>query len=107
MHITTEYNQMIGQVLWDMTAGADNYTVEGVTDEGLMVSCITDDNFCAVYDMKCGEMYRVTVTANNDVCQGLSTSTEAVTITTGEKQHWWSFFFFILSPVERSKKTKL
>ncbi|XP_036969323.1 fibronectin isoform X2 [Acanthopagrus latus] len=80
--ITTEYSQMIGQVLWDIAAGADNYTVEGVTEEGLMVSCITGDNFCALYNMKCGEMYRVTVTANNDVCQDLSTSTEAVTITT-------------------------
>ncbi|XP_044055462.1 uncharacterized protein LOC122877670 [Siniperca chuatsi] len=81
-HITTQYSLTIGQVLWDMTAGADYYTVEGVTEEGLMVSCNTSDTYCAMYNMDCGQMYSINVMANNHVCQGVSTSTEAVTIRT-------------------------
>ncbi|XP_034066039.1 uncharacterized protein LOC117542456 [Gymnodraco acuticeps] len=67
--ITTEYSLSIGQVLWDMTAGADYYTVEGVTDQGQMVSCVTNDTYCAMYNFDCGQMYNINVTANNQVCQ--------------------------------------
>lgn len=68
-----------------MTPGADYYTVEGVTEQGLMVSCTTNDTYCALYNMDCGQMYSINVTAHNHVCQGVSTSTETVAITTGEK----------------------
>lgn len=85
MHITTEYSMTIGQVLWDTAAGADSYTVQGVTEQGLIVSCTTPGTNCALYNMNCGQTYIINVTANNDVCQGVSTSTESVTITTGEK----------------------
>lgn len=61
------------------------YTVEGVTEQGLVVSCTTNDTYCALYNMKCGQMYNISVTANNHVCQGVSTSIEMVAITTGEK----------------------
>nr|XP_046247875.1 uncharacterized protein LOC124060678 [Scatophagus argus] len=80
--ITTLYSLTIGQVLWDMTAGADYYTAEGVTEQGLMVSCTTNDTYCAMYNMECGQMYSINVTANNHVCQGVSTSMETVTIMT-------------------------
>ncbi|XP_035863315.1 uncharacterized protein LOC116038126 [Sander lucioperca] len=82
MHITTEYSMTIGQVLWDTAAGADSYTVQGVTEQGLIVSCTTPGTNCALYNMNCGQTYIINVTANNDVCQGVSTSTESVTITT-------------------------
>ncbi|XP_034531079.1 uncharacterized protein LOC117806306 [Notolabrus celidotus] len=80
--ISTQYSLTIGHVLWDVAAGADYYTVEGVTAQGLTVSCITNDTNCALYDMKCGQMYSINVTASNDVCKDLSTSTEDVVITT-------------------------
>lgn len=85
--ITTEYSLSIGQVMWDMTAGADYYTVEGVTDQGQMVSCVTNDTYCAMYNFDCGQMYNINVTANNQVCQGTSISTEPASITTGKKTH--------------------
>ncbi|XP_034002008.1 fibronectin type III domain-containing protein 7-like [Trematomus bernacchii] len=65
-----------------MTAGADYYTVEGVTDQGQMVSCVTSDTYCALYGFDCGQMYNINVTANNQVCQGPSISTEPASITT-------------------------
>ncbi|XP_074491158.1 uncharacterized protein fndc7b [Sebastes fasciatus] len=81
-HVVIQYSITIGQVLWDMTAGAEYYKVEGVTDQGLMVSCVTNDTYCPIYDMVCGQMYNISVTADNHVCKGVSTSTESVMITT-------------------------
>lgn len=75
-----------------MTLGADDYTAQGVTEQGLTVSCATNDTYCAMYNMECGQMYSINITANNHVCQGLSTSTETVSITTGGKN--------VLSPFE-------
>lgn len=86
-HISTQYSVTIGQVLWDITPGAEYYTVEGVAQRGLTASCTTNDTYCAMYNMVCGQMYSINVTANNHVCQGVSTSTDTVTITTGEKTH--------------------
>ncbi|CAJ1061142.1 uncharacterized protein LOC117806306 [Xyrichtys novacula] len=80
--INTLYSTTVGQVLWDAAAGADDYTVKGVTDRGLMVSCMANDTYCALYDMTCGQTYNISVTANNHVCSGLSTSTEDVVIMT-------------------------
>ncbi|CAB1419900.1 unnamed protein product [Pleuronectes platessa] len=81
-HISTQYSLTIGQVLWDKSPGADNYTVAGVTLEGLMVSCSTIDTNCAFNNLNCGQLYNVSVTANNHVCQGVATSTEEVEIAT-------------------------
>ncbi|KAK9519631.1 hypothetical protein VZT92_022346 [Zoarces viviparus] len=78
----TLYSLTIGQVLWDVTAGADYYTVEAVTEQGLTVSCNTTDTYCVLYNMSCGQTYTVNVTANNPACQGVSTSTESAAITT-------------------------
>lgn len=84
-HITTQYSLSIGQVQWDMTAGAERYTVEGVTEQGVTVSCTTNDTYCALYNMACGQVYTINVTASNHVCQDVSTSTQSVAIMTGEK----------------------
>lgn len=100
-HITSQYSLNIGQVLWDRSLGAEYYTVEGVTQQGLMVSCTTNDTYCAMYNMVCGQMYTINVTAHNHVCQGVSTSTESVTITTGEKTDTWKILFFNLSAFKR------
>ncbi|XP_074523504.1 uncharacterized protein fndc7b [Halichoeres trimaculatus] len=80
--ISTEYSRSIGHVLWDMAPGAKYYSVEALTDQGLTVSCVTNDTYCALYDLSCGQVYSINVTANNHVCKDLSTSTEDVVITT-------------------------
>uniref|UniRef100_A0A3B4UUE8 Fibronectin type-III domain-containing protein n=1 Tax=Seriola dumerili TaxID=41447 RepID=A0A3B4UUE8_SERDU len=81
-HINTQYSLTIGQVLWDMAAGADFYTVEGETEQGRRVSCMTNDTYCALYNLECGQLYNISVTANNHVCQGISESTETAMIAT-------------------------
>lgn len=84
--ITPLYSLSIGQVQWDKAAGAANYTVKGETEHGLTVSCATSDNFCALYNMVCGQVYNITVAAHSHVCQDVSISTEEAAIKTGEKQ---------------------
>uniref|UniRef100_A0A3Q2UY66 Uncharacterized LOC102300190 n=1 Tax=Haplochromis burtoni TaxID=8153 RepID=A0A3Q2UY66_HAPBU len=82
IQITTQYSVTIGQVQWDITKGANYYTVTGQTDQGLTTSCVTNDTYCALYNMNCGQMYSIVVTANNFVCQNVSASTEQVLIVT-------------------------
>lgn len=69
-----------------MTAGAERYTVEGVTEQGVIVSCATNDTYCALYNMVCGQVYSINVTASNHVCQDVSVSTASVAIVTGEEE---------------------
>lgn len=69
-----------------MTAGAERYTVEAVTEQGVTVSCTTNDTYCALYNMACGQVYNINVTASNHVCQDVSTSTQSVSIMTGEEE---------------------
>lgn len=69
-----------------MTAGAEHYTVEGVTEQGIIVSCATNDTYCALYNMVCGQVYSINVTASNHVCQDVSVSTQSVAIVTGEEE---------------------
>lgn len=80
--------------MWDLSPGAEYYTVEGGTQQGLMVSCTTYDTYCAMYNMVCGQMYIISVTAHNHVCQGVSTSNESVILITGEKTVKWKTCFF-------------
>lgn len=93
-HVTTLYSFTIGQVQWDMTLGADYYTVRGETDQGLIASCVTNDTYCALYNMVCSQTYNITVTAYNRVCEGHSTA-GGVTITTGEGTLKMLFTFFM------------
>ncbi|XP_029988577.1 fibronectin-like [Sphaeramia orbicularis] len=81
-HITTQYSLSIGQVLWDMANGADSYSVEAITAQGQQASCTTNDTYCPIYNMQCGQTYSVTVTAHNHVCSDGSMSTEMVDIET-------------------------
>ncbi|KAM9385761.1 uncharacterized protein fndc7b [Pholidichthys leucotaenia] len=80
-HISTHYSPSVGQVQWDMTAGAATYTVTGQTDQGLQTSCATNNTNCSLPDMECGQVYSIKVTAMNHVCDDIS-STELVNITT-------------------------
>ncbi|RVE73628.1 hypothetical protein OJAV_G00033020 [Oryzias javanicus] len=81
-HITAQYSLTIGQVQWDLASGAENYTVTGETDQGLVVSCATSDTYCALYNMGCGQVYNITVAAHNAVCNDVSVSAVAATIMT-------------------------
>ena len=88
-----------------MADGAEYYTVEGVTEQGRTVSCMINDTYCALYNLDCGQLYNVSITANNHACKDVSTSTETAMIKTGEKKtaitssvlHWREDAFLHLS----------
>lgn len=82
VQISTEYTLSIGQVYWDSSAGADNYTVAGVTSQGMAVGCDTSDTYCAMLGMACSQVYNVSVTAHNSACS--AASVEQGSIQTGE-----------------------
>ena len=71
-------------MLWDESAGAQGYTVEAVTEHGLVATCASNDTYCPMYNMACGQIYNVTVTAHNAVCRDVAVSTEPAVIRTGE-----------------------
>ncbi|XP_071200535.1 mucin-3B [Salvelinus alpinus] len=73
-HLSAKYSLTIGQVLWDVSQGATLYSAEAVTEEGHLISCNTSDTYCALYNMACSQVYNVTVTAHNNICQGMATS---------------------------------
>lgn len=84
----------IGQVEWDVAAGADYYTVNGETSQGLTVSCNTSDTSCALHNLNCGQTYNITVTAHNRVFEYVSVSTESAIIMTGEEKSLFCIHFF-------------
>ncbi|XP_069009634.1 fibronectin type III domain-containing protein 7-like [Embiotoca jacksoni] len=47
-----------------------------------MTSCKTIDTYCPLYNMNCGKIYGIKVTANNHVCKDVSISTKNITIMT-------------------------
>ena len=66
-----------------MMTGVSSYTAEAMTEYGLVSTCATNDTYCPLYNMACGQIYNVSVTAHNDVCPGVAMSTEPVSIMTG------------------------
>ncbi|XP_072294150.1 uncharacterized protein fndc7b [Eucyclogobius newberryi] len=66
--LSTDYSLSIGQALWARDPGAERYTVEAVTDQGLVSDCATNDTYCALYNMECSQTYTFTLTAYNDQC---------------------------------------
>lgn len=82
-HLSAKYSLTIGQVLWDVSQGATLYSAEAVTEEGHLISCNTSDTYCALYNMACSQVYNVTVTAHNNICQGMATS-KSINLKTGE-----------------------
>ncbi|XP_072276183.1 fibronectin type III domain-containing protein 7-like [Pyxicephalus adspersus] len=53
---------------WDKTLGAVSYT-SNITSSGVnILSCTTEDSSCTIRELKCGQIYTVTVTAINNQC---------------------------------------
>ncbi|XP_062308247.1 uncharacterized protein LOC134012721 [Osmerus eperlanus] len=81
LYPTTTYSLNIAQVSWDRSKGSTSYRAEAVTDQGVTSSCQTSDTYCALHDIECGKVYNVSITASNEICQGVVTS-DSVSLTT-------------------------
>ncbi|KAM6948324.1 uncharacterized protein fndc7rs1 [Aplochiton taeniatus] len=74
MHLSVQYGLGIAQVLWDAARGATFYNAKAVTAQGLTATCFTNDTNCPLPAMRCGQVYSVTVTAQNPACNDTATS---------------------------------
>ncbi|KAK6311083.1 hypothetical protein J4Q44_G00191380 [Coregonus suidteri] len=74
MHLSVSYSLSIAQLFWDTAKGATSYSAQAITDQGLTVSCHTNDTNCALPAMACGQLYNVTVSASNSACNNSVTS---------------------------------
>lgn len=81
--MNVEYSLSIGQLFWDWSKGATFYSAKAITSEGLQISYNTNETNCVLYDLKCSQIYNITVTAHNEACMNIATS-HPITLTTGE-----------------------
>lgn len=67
--------------MWDPTRGADNYVVYAVSSQGYRSNVSTTDTGCSLLDLRCGQIYNVTVVAERGRCR--SQPSQAFTMLTG------------------------
>ncbi len=71
---------------WAWSGGAASYELSAISNNGYMASCISQDNFCNISELACGQTYTVMLTAINDECQ--ITQETGVTFQTRESQYF-------------------
>lgn len=82
MNLSVHYNVSTAQAMWDAARGARSYSVQAVTDQGWAVSCDANHTSCFLNGLQCSQIYNVTVTARNLVCNNTVTS-EPYSLMTG------------------------
>ncbi|KTF95187.1 hypothetical protein cypCar_00023202, partial [Cyprinus carpio] len=63
-----ECDNQLGSVSWGPSDGANMYTATAVGEDGHTHLCVTNGTSCTWEDLHCGEIYNVTVTANDSRC---------------------------------------
>ena len=53
---------------WDSVAGAQDYMVEAMGNNGDQYNCSSSNNSCALASLPCGEHLSVWITASNEEC---------------------------------------
>ncbi|KAJ8384528.1 hypothetical protein AAFF_G00204430 [Aldrovandia affinis] len=59
-------------VTWSWSEGAESYTASVMEADGYVSSCSTDENFCNITDLGCGQTYNLSLTSINEQCEILS-----------------------------------
>lgn len=54
---------------WAWSGGAASYELTAISDNGYIASCISQENFCNISELACGQTYTVRLTAISDECQ--------------------------------------
>ncbi|XP_041848242.1 uncharacterized protein LOC121644412 [Melanotaenia boesemani] len=75
VNISALYNVSNGWALWSAAAGASSYSVQAVTNQGLRVTCNTSNTNCFLNGLQCSQMYNVSVTAQNQACNSVTSET--------------------------------
>lgn len=81
--VSATYTPPVALLTWDMTRGADRYTIKAVTGQGFQRSCSTRDTSCVLNSLNCSQTFNITLTAFSDIYQDGVTS-NTLTLNTGE-----------------------
>ncbi|KAI9522305.1 hypothetical protein NQZ68_037785, partial [Dissostichus eleginoides] len=72
MNLSVHHNVGTAQVMWAAARGATSYSVQAVADLGSGVTCNTTNTTCSINGLQCGQIYNVTVMAQNLACNSTS-----------------------------------
>ncbi|XP_034052024.1 receptor-type tyrosine-protein phosphatase beta-like isoform X2 [Gymnodraco acuticeps] len=72
MNLSVHHNVGTAQVMWAAARGASSYSVQAVADLGSGVTCNTTNTTCSIDGLQCGQIYNVTVMAQNLACNSTS-----------------------------------
>ncbi|KAK5919428.1 hypothetical protein CgunFtcFv8_023324 [Champsocephalus gunnari] len=72
MNLSVHHNVGTAQVMWAAAQGATSYSVQAVADLGSGVTCNTTNTTCSIDGLQCGQIYNVTVMAQNLACNSTS-----------------------------------
>lgn len=86
-NLSVSYNMSVAKVTWHAARGGSSYSVQAVTDRGLTAACNTSGTECFINGLQCGQIYSVTVTAQNRACNNTVMS-EIYRLLTGPAQNW-------------------
>ncbi|XP_054602382.2 serine-rich adhesin for platelets [Nothobranchius furzeri] len=65
---SVHYNVSAAWVSWGAANDASSYFVQAIANQNQLVTCDTNDTFCSLNGLQCGQIYNVTVTAQNQAC---------------------------------------
>lgn len=57
------------EMSWSSVKGAESYLVSALGENGHQVSCGTNENQCDLTELRCGQVYEVSLIAINAHCQ--------------------------------------
>lgn len=82
VNLSIHFNMSQARVTWGAARGAESYSVQAVSDQGLTATCNSTGTQCSVTGLQCSQIYNVTVAAKNDVCNNTARS-ETYRLVTG------------------------
>ncbi|XP_055044899.2 uncharacterized protein fndc7b [Misgurnus anguillicaudatus] len=56
-------------VSWDWSGGATSYELTATSNDGYITTCVSEENYCNVSELVCGQTYNISLTAVSDQCQ--------------------------------------
>ncbi|XP_057183469.1 G surface protein, allelic form 156-like [Triplophysa rosa] len=56
-------------ITWDWSDGATSHELTATSSDGHFASCVSEENYCNISELACGQTYMVSLTAINDQCQ--------------------------------------
>lgn len=62
-------NNNVARVSWSSARGARSYMVTAVGSDGHRVSCETEEEWCDLTELQCGQTYNVSLATISDNCR--------------------------------------